>query len=105
MALLVGADPHVTPGRRNREIHDACDLAVAYRTAARVDVAETATAPDAADSRLVSLDVAQARELGTSRRVVMELADRVQPAVGVHRACAADASRRAEDAAASTSCG
>jgi len=58
VALLVGADPHGAPGRRNREIRDACDLAVAYRAAARVDIAETATAPDAADSGLVSLDVA-----------------------------------------------
>src|SRR6185503_21217947 len=59
VAIAVRADPHLFPGRRNRERLDAReDLLVAHCAAARQAVAEAAVVARAGDARRRVADVA-----------------------------------------------
>ena len=65
MAVGLGADPHVGPGRRDRELADALQRGrVAHGFAVRLEIDESLAHPLAPDAALVVGDVCQAGGFG-----------------------------------------
>ena len=75
VSVLERADPHVCPGRRNREGLQPHAHRPRDGLARRIDVAEPFSAPQPADSRLVRTDVPQPGGVGAALRVVVEVDD------------------------------